>query len=491
MLIIPMTGRVSWRNPPFITILLILVNCFIYFGIQSRDEDKYRSAGAFYMESGLAEIEIDRFMEYMSAANRAEEISLPANKTKKDPIAIAYLHRKMVKEREFMRRLNNYEVVTAKDAVFSKWKGLRKDYEQRLSEIIGEKYGYKPADGNLKSAFTYAFLHGSALHLIGNMIFLWLVGCTLELTGRRSAYGLIYLLTGMASALFFGLIYKGSVVSLVGASGAIAGIIGAYTVLYGMRKVKIFYSFGFYFNYARVAAIFLLPVWIGNEIFQLYFGGTSNVAYVAHLGGLLSGAALGLVQKKLLGGVKGDVLQNDRAERIASLMESGLQKFSELDLQGARMLMNQVLELDPENRAALTHLFNIEKLNPEREEFHATAAKLLLHLHRDSQVDEALFDIYQEYCRKAKPPRLSPDIWSRLSSAFSQWGRIEDSARIVAILLRNCPQFPAVPTTLLNLARAYLKAGIEDRGEKCLRMLCERYPHSAESQIAQGLRKGI
>jgi tetratricopeptide (TPR) repeat protein len=172
-------------------------------------------------------------------------------------------------------------------------------------------------------------------------------------------------------------------------------------------------------------------------------------------------------------------------------MESALQKFAELDLQGARTLMNQVIEMDPEDPTALMHLFNIEKLNPQREEFHKTATKLLLRLHRDRDAQETLFSTYQEYCRVAKPPRLSPDLCSRLSSAFCQGGQLEDSSKIIALLVRNSPQFPAVPALLLNLSRAYLKAGVHDKGEKCLRLLCQRYPHSAESQLAQGLMKAV
>jgi membrane associated rhomboid family serine protease len=491
MLIIPMTGKISWRNPPFITILLILVNCFVYFGIQSGDDAKYQDAWGYYLDSGLGEMETQRFIEYLKAANRAGELSIPMNKSTNDPMVVAYLRHQMLDDRQFMNRLNDDEIITAGDPLYSKWKALRQKYDQMLSEIIATKYGYIPAKASITTAFAYMFLHGSASHLIGNMIFLWLVGCTLELTGRRSIYALIYLLTGVIAAVSFGLVYRGSVVPLVGASGAISGIIGAYTVLYGSRRVKVFYSLGFYFSYAKVPAVFLLPVWIGNEVFQLFFGGISSVAYVAHIGGLVSGAALGLAQAKMLGGVKEEALQEDRAEQIAALMESALQKFAELDLPGARTQMNQVLEMDPEDRTALVHLFNIEKLNPESEEFHNTAAKLLLRLHRNGDAQETLFSTYQEYCRVAKPPRLSPDLCSRLSSAFCHGGHLEDSSKIIALLVRNNPQFPAIPALLLSLSRAYLKAGAHEKGETCLRLLRQRYPHSSESQIAQGLMKAI
>jgi membrane associated rhomboid family serine protease len=487
MLIIPMTGRISWRNPPFITMLLILVNCLVYFVIQSGDERKYQNAAEYYLESGLAEIETARFTQYLKAANRSGEISLPADKKMNDPMVLAHLRQSMMADREFMRKLNNDEIITGIDPQYSRWKDLKKNYDHMLSEIIGHQYGYKPSDGDIKTAFTYMFLHGSASHLIGNMIFLWLVGCTLELAGRRPVYALIYLLTGMVSAAVYGLVYRGSVVPLVGASAAISGIIGAYTVLYGMRKVKIFFSLGFYFSTARVAAIFLLPLWIANEAYQLFFGGVSNVAYVGHLGGLVSGALLGLIWAKMLGGVSEEVPPQERADQTASLLESGLQKFAELDLTGARALINQVLEMDPDSRAALTHLFNIEKLNPEREAFHTTAAKLLLRLQREHDADEALFNTYREYCRVVKNPKLSNDLWSRLSLSFAESSHLDDSAKIAALLLRHNPQFPAVPTVLLNLSRAYLKAGFHAKGEHCLGLLCQRYPQSPEAQIAQGL----
>jgi len=60
---------------------------------------------------------------------------------------------------------------------------------------------------------------------------------------------------------------------------------------------------------------------------------------------------------------------------------------------------------------------------------------------------------------------------------------LEDSAKIAALFLRDNPQFPALPAVLLNLSRGYLKAGITDKGEQCLRLLCQRYPQSAESQL--------
>ena len=115
------------------------------------------------------------------------------------------------------------------------------------------------------------FLHGSVSHLIGNMIFLWLVGCILEYGMGRRYYPVLYILGGLIAVLLYFAVKHTSIVPLVGASGAIAGLMGAFGVIFGRERVRIFLSLGFYFNYFKVRAIYLLPLWVGNELYQLFF----------------------------------------------------------------------------------------------------------------------------------------------------------------------------------------------------------------------------
>ena len=99
-----------------------------------------------------------------------------------------------------------------------------------------------------------------------------------EMGCGRLMFAATYLVTGFCASGLFWAIYPNSVIPLVGASGSIAGLMGAFAVLYGRKQVKIFYSLGFYFNYRTVPAIILLPFWVGQEFYQLFFGGMSNVA---------------------------------------------------------------------------------------------------------------------------------------------------------------------------------------------------------------------
>ncbi|MBN1830602.1 MAG: rhomboid family intramembrane serine protease [Deltaproteobacteria bacterium] len=490
MLIIPLTGKISIRNPPLITIAIILVNCFVYFGLQSDDGEVYSRAIHFYFESGLGKIETSKYQAYLKTASGEKDAALTQGELNKD--AMMRLWARMQQDDVFMNRLIKDEIIAPTDQQYAEWKNLRREYEGIISKMVIQKYGHRPMENNLITPFTHMFLHGGFAHLLGNMIFLWLVGCVLELGCGRLFYTSLYLLTGFLSALLFGLVYANSQMPLVGASGAISGLMGAYTVLYGKKKIRVFYSIViFYFNYTKVPAILLLPIWIGQEFYQLLFGSVSQVAYVAHIGGLISGAVLGYVDLRFLGLVSNEVFTEDPKEKIAPLLEEAMESLSRLDMQSARPLLEEVLKIDPNNLSALTHLFNIDKLNPENEIFHITASRLFLRLIKDDQAYEKLHMVYKEYQAISKRLRLSPDLLLQLASTFSAHGYIEESERIIALLLKSRPEFQKLPTSILKLAQAYLKKGMKDKGKNCLAIIVRKYPQSPESLIARRLLKTL
>ena len=487
MLIIPLTGKISKQNPPIVTILLILINCFVFFIFQWGDDEKYRKAFEFYLESGLAKMELTRYRDYI--IDTRGEGSLPAFLEQKELSDDAFMHLypEMQRDKVFLNKLHNEEIITTEDPEYGSWKSLRMHFDAMKAQTVAQKYGFKPAERNWLTTITHMFLHGGFMHLLGNMVFLWLVGCVLELGCGRAFYLALYLLTGVAAVWFFGLIYMSSTTPLVGASGAIAGLMGAFTVLYGKKKIKVFYSFGFYFNYAKVAGITLLPVWIGKEIFQLLFGGYSQIAYVAHIGGLASGALLGFVNLRFLGKASEEVFGEDPREKIPQLLEGAMQAIGKLDMKGARPLLEEVLDIDPQNRDALIHLFNMDKLNPRHPRFHKTASRLFHLLISDDKAHQTLFVTYREYRHLSKKLKISPDLTFRIASAFSTHGYFDESARIMDMFLKKRPGYQDLPNGMLRLGQAYLKNGRKKRGKQCLQIVCQKFPGTAESKIARQL----
>lgn len=185
-------------------------------------------------------------------------------------------------------------------------------------ESFFRQWGAVPADvtsalasGNLFGQATLGvvgsmFLHGSWLHLLGNMLFLWIFGNNVEDRLGSVAFALFYLTGGIAAALTQVLIDPHSTVPLVGASGAIAAALGAYIVLFPRVRVLSVVFLGFFYQLLEVPALVVLGYWFALQLVS-GFGGLGaetadgGVAFFAHIGGFATGVAVGLVLR--LGGV--------------------------------------------------------------------------------------------------------------------------------------------------------------------------------------------
>ena len=483
MLIIPLTEKISWRNPPIITIGIILLNCLVFFLFQSNDNQKHYEITEYYFTSGLARIEVPRYIAYCEG--RLQDFSDSSDADPIDEETLIQSYMKMERDSSFLEKLRNDEIITPSSPQYDNWKKLRSEYDYRRSQIVSVKYGFRPAYKTVLTGFTYMFLHGDFGHLFGNMVFLWIVGCMLEMGLDRLKYFGLYIIGGLLAVWGYWLVYMDSAMPLVGASGAIAGLMGAFAVLFNKKKVKIFFSLGFFFHYLRIPAIILLPFWIGNEFYQLFSGGDSHVAYAAHLWGLCGGALFGFACKKFSLGFNEDVVKETPADEIAPLIEKALKHIAELDMVAGRLVLKEVLARDPQNIDALTHLFHIDKLDPENDRFHKTANKLIFELSRSYHTYEKAHHIYREYIRHTRHPRLSPQLYVQLSAIFAATGRVEDAVKILTLLLKKVPESPGIPGAMLKLAQAYRQNGKAAKGQKCLRLICHKYPDSSEARVAR------
>ncbi len=134
------------------------------------------------------------------------------------------------------------------------------------------------------------FMHGGFSHIFGNMLFLWVFGDNLENRLGHIRYAIFYLLCGIAAALGQILMSFDSIVPMLGASGAISGVLGGYLLLFPKRSVRaIIFNF-----FTTVPAYVALGIWIVYQIIQGYLTppGTGGVAYAAHIGGFIAGLVL-------------------------------------------------------------------------------------------------------------------------------------------------------------------------------------------------------
>jgi membrane associated rhomboid family serine protease len=174
-------------------------------------------------------------------------------------------------------------------------------YELSLSDeelhAVLRVYGVVPAYFEAPTLVTSMFLHGSWMHVIGNMLYLWIFGDNVEDRMGHGRFVIFYLLTGFVAAYGQIVMDPTSTLPTIGASGAIAGVMGAYLVLYPESRVLTVVTLLFFWEVVEVPAIFLLGFWF---VMQLFSAGAiaataqsaqGGVAFAAHVAGFVAGAA--------------------------------------------------------------------------------------------------------------------------------------------------------------------------------------------------------
>ncbi len=152
------------------------------------------------------------------------------------------------------------------------------------------------ADANWLTVVTSMFMHGGWLHLIGNMWFLWVFGNNIEDSMGHVRFVLFYLLCGIVAAATQTLVSPGSLVPMVGASGAISGVMGAYILLYPRVRVHTLVTLGFFVTTIALPAYVMLGYWFVYQLLLGTVGALSRleggVAFWAHVGGFVAGVVL-------------------------------------------------------------------------------------------------------------------------------------------------------------------------------------------------------
>lgn len=168
--------------------------------------------------------------------------------------------------------------------------------EMVLGDDFILRYSMKPADiargQHLETLLTSMFMHANVLHIVGNMIYLWVFGDELEANYLGPVrFGLFYLVCGLAASGLQIAVNPGSTVPALGASGAIAGVLGGFLIVFPRDKILV-YIFPFW--HARITAVVLIGIWFAmqlvNGVGSISSSAQAGIAYFAHIGGFIAGA---------------------------------------------------------------------------------------------------------------------------------------------------------------------------------------------------------
>ena len=173
---------------------------------------------------------------------------------------------------------------------------------ESLGHIIST-YALTPADPSVITVFTSMFMHGGLMHIIFNMWFLWIFGDNIESVLGHKRYVLFYLLCGVGAAQAQIQINTGAQIPMVGASGAIAGVLGAYLIRFPRATVHVLVILIIFITFIRVPAMVVIGIWFLSNLTgglgTLGLEETGGTAWFAHLGGFVSGVVLNQVFKQI------------------------------------------------------------------------------------------------------------------------------------------------------------------------------------------------
>jgi membrane associated rhomboid family serine protease len=496
MFIIPLEKSIDWKRPPLVTILLILSCSAILFGIRGYENVKYENEFNFYFASNLPDIELPRYAATLNAKDEAFDAEalrelLETDYRQLDAVRQYRLQRlllRMEDDQGFMARLHGGKIVTADNAEYDNWKSLRNRFDVLVFQPVNKNYGFTPAKHRPVTFMTYMFLHDGIGHLLGNMIFLFLVGFTVEMALGSAVYLLCYLLTGLAAVGLFWAFYPSGEVPLVGASGAISGIMGLYAGIFGLRKIRFFYSLLFYFDYVKAPALIMLPVWLANEFYQMLTSPYSNVAFMAHIGGLMSGGLLAAWLKLFLSG-KIDTDYLDAAKHHEDKMQryqQALHFLGELNIPKAKKIFQELRAEYPSDREILWQLYKTLKHDPASADFYRILAEILGLSDNDAPTLKQLNDAFRFYIKT--PPgkiELSHARLYSLAIRFAKNGHPENAEYITLALLRDAPGFPDLDKALYAVAAAWQQQQNRAKCTQTVALLQNHFPDSREVRQAR------
>ena len=492
LILLPLEKSINWRKPPVVTFLLIIINTAVLFFTHAYDENIAQSSVSYYLDSELPNIELPRYIQTPAAIfnslNKTALIAAIKNQ-KVDKVTLSNILGAMENDAAFMKKLHNNEIVTVQDADYSPWKIARSQFDELRQRAISSRYGFIPAQHRPVTFLTHQFLHGGYDHLFGNMVFLFLIGYTLETTLGSLLYLCCYLISGLGAVALYWQVYPASETALIGASGAIAGLMGMYAGLFGMRKIRFFYSLLFYFDFIKAPALIMLPLWLANEIYQLYYTTGSQVAYMAHVGGLLTGGLIAMMIKHYFAGKIDASYLDESAQQDEKILryEQGMKLLRALKIGQSQQIFSGLHAQYPDDLDILMQYYKTLKYTPDLDEYHAVAARIFARA--DNYDIRQISSVFDEYIKNHKKAQISSALLIKLVLFFCKNNSPIEAEIITTSLLRKSAAIEGLDQALFALAMAWKRRGDVGKYSSCLTALVKYYPDRATGVNAGSLLK--
>jgi len=422
--VFPIGSEEGVRRLPYLTIGLIVVNTILWFitsNILGGQEKVLQE-----INRKLFEIESRYIYKIIEA----------------DPTFLQKYDLDRVHERFFTE-----EIIPQDSRDYDEWHKLYKDYKAKRSSFVFDRLGFTPKRFDFFKIFTSMFVHAGFFHLLFNMLFLWLVGCNIEDDWSWKVFLGLYLISGVVACLFHALAFPDSRVPLVGASGAIAGVMGAFMVRHYKTKVRFAYFMWFFltrpfFGTFAIYAGIAFPLWFLMQITCASWSVETGTAYWAHIGGFIFGAAVSTtfrflgVEKKYIAPMVEDSFEQ---LKVSPKMKEVNKRLNVGDTVGAIPLLLSLINEEPDNADAPLMLARVYFEKGHHNDAVLMYNKALAIILRKTDVDMML-SAYEEIKEKNLLNKLSEKNVFNSATFLERHEKFEDAAKLYVLYFRLFPE---------------------------------------------------
>ena len=334
---------------------------------------------------------------------------------------------------------------------------LVEDLRTLTSRSLYRTYGYIPAHPSVLTLFTSMFLHGGWLHLIGNMLFLWLAGASLEDRWGRVLYPVLYLASGVAAALTHQGMQWQSTIPMVGASGAIAGLMGAFLVRLATTRIRFLYWFFFLQGTFEAPAYVVLPLWLLQQ-FAMASQGPGNVAVWAHIGGFVLGGAAALLIRgtDLEARFLAPAIEKKTVWTASERLTAAMERLDRGDADGAIQALQALLRTNPNSIEIRTSLVAAHERKGDQAAAGKESAKLVGAYVWARDGDGALAAAQEHDRAHREVPLFMRDLLA-LATFQEKRGQHAEAAQLYQRAISAWPDDPLTPKALLAYGRSMLE----------------------------------
>lgn len=462
-MLLPIKSESKVRRLPIVTLSLIGINFLIFcitFPIMIRDtkriNETFESLNDYETMIYMQHPDREGVFDYQEYLTNIEEM------------------REKIKNREY----------GLTDEEWEEWNKRYQKFNEALESRFTKRFGFTATEFNVFKLITHLFLHGGIGHLLGNMWFLWLVGVNLEDEWGRPFFLGFYIFSGIIASVIFSLISQSSI-PLIGASGAIAGVMGAFAIRYYNSKIHLLFLWLFppIITTFPIYAGIVLPFWFLRElIYAFTFSAYSNVAFWAHVGGFAFGAIAVFVLKYY--GLEEKFLKplvDETLDYVDTSFSKAVEARSLGDTETAEKLLKDKLSKDPANLKISEELIDLYCTNEREEEAGSIAREALRELRKGNAEVDLILSFYEKDINKRDlSSSLTTYDFYYISSLHNMRKQYQDASKILVTAYKKYRETSDAPYILLRLLKALYKSKDKKFFKNAFTELRIRFPDMEE-----------